>query len=292
MSTAETWTVQKLLIWTTDYLKKGGSESARLDAEVLLASAQGCERIMLYTMFDQVVADDVRAKFRELVKKRGEGVPVAYLVGKREFYSLPLRVTSDVLIPRPETELVVMTAIDFIKAKAIAVPAVIDVGTGSGAIALAIAKNMKTAQVTAVDVSPAALAVAKQNAVDNKLEARVTLIESNLLGAIPAATKFDVIAANLPYVSDAEYEELPHSVKAFEPKLALVGGTSGSELIEKLLPQAAERMQPGALLLLELSPMLAEKVVALLKADSRFEGVESLKDLAGHARVIRATRKA
>src|SRR5437879_1327796 len=111
----ESWTVLRLLIWTTDYLKAHGSDSPRLEAEVLLAHARGCERIMLYTAFDEVVADEVRAKFRELVKRRAEGVPVAYLVGKREFYSLSFRVTPDVLIPRPETEFVVVAALDALK---------------------------------------------------------------------------------------------------------------------------------------------------------------------------------
>src|SRR5438067_12089765 len=155
----ETWTVLRLLTWTTDYLKSHGSDSPRLDAEVLLAHARGCERIMLYAAFDQVIDESTRAKFRELVKRRAEGVPVAYLVGKREFYSLSFRVTPDVLIPRPETELVVVAALDALKGSGFRVqgsgsvddsshspqsraprPLVADVGTGSGAIAVAIAK--------------------------------------------------------------------------------------------------------------------------------------------------------
>jgi release factor glutamine methyltransferase len=112
---SESWTVLKLLTWTTDFLKQRGSESPRLDAEVLLASAKGCDRIMLYAAFDEVVADDIRTKFRELVKRRADGVPVAYLVGQREFYSLRFKVTPDVLIPRPETEFVVIAALDHLK---------------------------------------------------------------------------------------------------------------------------------------------------------------------------------
>src|SRR5438876_5200225 len=147
----ESWTVLRLLTWTTDYLKSHGSESPRLDAEVLLAHARGCERIMLYTAFDQVVEDETRAKFRELVKRRADGVPVAYLVGRREFYSLSFRVTPDVLILRPETEFVVVAALDALRGsefrvqgseatapKPLASPLVCDVGTGSGAIAVAI----------------------------------------------------------------------------------------------------------------------------------------------------------
>src|SRR3954469_23457402 len=138
---SEAWTVLRLLTWTTDYLKSHGSDSPRLDAEVLLAHARGCERIMLYAAFDQVVDEPTRANFRELVKRRAEGVPVAYLVGKREFYSLSYRVTPDVLIPRPETEFVVVAAIDALKEiqnpnSKIQNPLIADVGTGSGAIAV------------------------------------------------------------------------------------------------------------------------------------------------------------
>src|SRR5688572_21087836 len=180
---AESWTVLRLLTWTTDFLKQRGSDSPRLDAEVLLAAAKGCERIMLYAAFDEVVADDTRTRFRELVKRRGEGEPVAYLVGQREFYSLRLKVTPDVLIPRPETEFVVIAAVDHLKRgqrsevgdqyrgqrtenreqgwdnpqSAIRNPQfrVADVGTGSGAIAIAIAKHAPAVRVTAIDQSPA-----------------------------------------------------------------------------------------------------------------------------------------
>src|SRR5947208_7672927 len=148
---SEPWTVLRLLTWTTDYLKSNGSASPRLDAEVLLAHARGCERIMLYAAFDQVIDESTRAKFRELVKRRAEGVPVAYLVGKREFYSLSFRVTPDVLIPRPETEFVVVAVLDALKE--IQNPLVADVGTGSGAIAVAIAKHAPLAKVVATDIS-------------------------------------------------------------------------------------------------------------------------------------------
>src|SRR5436309_1823881 len=157
---SESWTVLRLLTWTTDYLKSHGSENPRLDAEVLLAHARGCERIMLYTAFDQVVDESTRAKFRELVKQRAEDTPVAYLVGKREFYSLSFRVTPDVLIPRPETEFVVVAALDALKGSGFTVqgsadsvqnPFVADVGTGSGAIAVAIAKHAPQSRVVATD---------------------------------------------------------------------------------------------------------------------------------------------
>src|SRR5437870_2051637 len=168
---SELWTVLRLLTWTTDYLKSHGSESPRLDAEVLLAHARGCERIMLYAAFDEVVSDDVRTKFRELVKRRAEGVPVAYLVGKREFYSLSFRVTPEVLIPRPETEFVVVATLDALKE--IQHPLVADVGTGSGAIAVAIAKHAPHARVVGIDINFAALAVARENAANHQVAERI-----------------------------------------------------------------------------------------------------------------------
>src|SRR5439155_10069688 len=148
---AEEWTILRLLTWTTDYLKSHGSDSPRLDAEVLLAHARDCERIMLYTAFDEVVADEIRANFRELVKRRGEGAPVAYLVGKREFYSLSFRVTPDVLIPRPETEFLVIRLLD--RADGLPVgtcPAIADVVTGSGIVAVCAAKSLPHSRVTAM----------------------------------------------------------------------------------------------------------------------------------------------
>src|SRR4029453_14383124 len=182
---SESWTVLRLLTWTTDFLKQRGAQSPRLDAEVLLAAAKGCERIMLYTAFDEAVSEDVRAKFRELVKRRAEGVPVAYLVGKKEFYSLALKVTSDVLIPRPETEFVVIAALDHLRGQATGDRGqgtegsgtthslrIADVGTGSGAIAVAIARHVPSCRVTAIDKSSAALAVARENASKHQVAGR------------------------------------------------------------------------------------------------------------------------
>ena len=165
MSTDEVWTINRLLTWTADYFKKQQIEQPRLEAEVLLGHALGCERIQLYTRFGEIVPDDQRARFREFVKQRVSGMPVAYVVGKKEFYSLPLSVTRDTLIPRPETEHLVIAVLDAIKAAPTAAPhEVVDVGTGSGAVALAVAKHAKTANVLAIDQSAGALEVARQNA--------------------------------------------------------------------------------------------------------------------------------
>ena len=291
MSQGETWTIGRLLGWTADYLKQHGSHSPRLDAEVLLANAAGCQRIELYTRFEEPAGDDLRTRFRDLVRRRSEGMPVAYLVGRREFYSLSFRVTPDVLIPRPETEFLVIALLDRIRQQA--PPATIrvaDVGTGSGIIAICTAKYAPQAKVTAIDTSPAALEVARGNAADLGVAERIEFVHSDLFAALGAEQRFDFIASNPPYVSDGEYENLDRDVKNFEPRLALIAGPQGTSVIERLIPQAADRLESGGSLLLEISPMLEDKVRRLIAADSRFALDATIKDLAGHARVIAARR--
>jgi release factor glutamine methyltransferase len=297
---SETWTVLRLLTWTTDFLKSRGSDSPRLDAEVLLAHARDCERIMLYTAFDQIVDDDIRAKFRELVKRRAEGEPVAYLVGQREFYSLSFRVTPDVLIPRPETEFVVVAALDAIKGSGFGVQgseertvqnlSVADVGTGSGAIAVSIARHAPSVRVVAIDISPAALVVASQNAATHRVANRMEFVEGDLLASLPAEPRFAVIASNPPYIGENEVGTLAPWVRDHEPRQALIAGATGTEIIERLIPQAAERLLPGGWLILEVSPLIANRVVELVAASRHFEPATITKDLAGLARVIKARR--
>ena len=292
MSNAETWTINRLLTWTADYFKKQQLESPRLEAEVLLGYALGCPRIALYTRFEEVVSDDNRAKFREFVKNRVAGMPVAYIVGKKEFYSLNFSVTRDTLIPRPETEHLVTAILDSLKTwPAGQALQVADVGTGSGAIAITIAKYEKNCQVTAIDASAGAAKVAAQNAKDLGVAERVHVVGGDLLSGVELGKKFHAIAANLPYISHAEFEELDKTVKDFEPKTALVSGPTGTELIAKLIPQAAAHLHAGGLLALEVSPMIADKVGGLLNADGNYEPAAMIKDLAGHKRVVTAMRK-
>lgn len=289
---AETWTVGRLLTWTTDYLKKQGADTPRLDAEVLLAEARHCQRIELYTAFAEEAPEEVRVAFRELVRRRAEGTPVAYLVGRREFYSLSFRVTPDVLIPRPETELLVITLLDLIKALPGDQPLwAADVGTGSGCISIAAAKHAGRLRVCAIDKSPEALAIAKANAEKHKVSDRVEFSQGDLLAGLPAERKLDFVVSNPPYISSAEYAELAVDVRNHEPRLALEAGPRGTEVIERLIPQAAERLNPGGRLLMEISPMIAAATEQLLDAEPRLERGATIKDLAGHARVVQARRK-
>jgi len=289
------WTIGRLLQWTTGYLTERGADAPRLDAELLLAEARGCQRIDLYTAFGDEPAEPVRVAFRELVRRRAEGTPVAYLLGRREFFSLDFRVTTDVLIPRPETELLVTGLIDLAKATASDGGSgslrIADVGTGSGIIAVCAARFLPQARVTAIDISPAALEVALSNALKHEVAERIEWLEGDLLEPVEAAPAFDFILSNPPYVSEQELATLAPEVRDHEPRGALVAGSAGTEVIQRLLPQAAERLLPGGHLLVEISPMLAEEARGLVAAEERFELVELVRDAAGHQRVMHARRK-
>lgn len=300
-ATEEAWTVIRLLKWTTDFFRKRGSESPRLEAEVLLAHSMNCSRVELYTAFGTEPDSAQKDSFRDMVKRRGDGVPVAYLVGYREFYSLRLQVTPAVLIPRPETEHVVIEAIDRAKSMAqlgLGRPLrIIDVGTGSGAIAIAVAKHIASvypddAQITAIDISQDALEVAKSNALANGVDTKINFAAGNLLENLPAQPSFDLVLSNPPYVSQAEFAELSPTVRDHEPKLALVSGPRGTELIQTLVGQAADRLHPGGQLVVELSPMIADEVAQLVIDDRRYSTPKFIKDLAGHRRVLSVTRSA
>lgn len=292
MSTTETWTVGRLLTWTADYLKKSGSSSPRLDAEVLLAHARGCQRIELYTAFDEEPSEQVRAAFREMVKRRAEGSPVAYLVGYKEFYSATFEVNPDVLVPRPETEHLVVEALDHAKQLLTSLGAnrpleIIDVGTGSGAIAVSIAKHFAKCNVTAVDLSAAALAVAQRNAQRHGITAeRIKFVEGDLLSWCDKDQKFDLVLSNPPYVSTEEFQNLAKTVREYEPRLALVSEPDGGSIIQRLIQQASQHLNPGGYLIVEFSPMLAPKLPELITHPEAWGTPQITKDLAGHARIF------
>lgn len=294
MSTSdEPWTIGRLLVWTIDYLKRQHAENPRLDAEVLLAHARGCQRIDLYAAYGEEASDELRATFRDYVARRAKGMPVAYIVGHKEFYSLDFEVTPDVLIPRPETESLVVALLDHAKQAAVKSDfSIADVGTGSGIIAICAAKYLPGSQITAIDISPAALAVAGRNAEKLHVADRIALVESNLFAAVPPAARFDIIASNPPYVSTAEMAELPADVRDYEPHSALEAGESGTAVIEPLINQAVERLNSGGALLIEISPMIAARVEELFRASGNWELLPTIRDAAGHARVIHAVRQA
>jgi release factor glutamine methyltransferase len=289
----EPWTIGRLLSWTVEYLGKHGADNPRLDAEVLLAEARGCKRIDLYTAYGEPATDEIRTAFRELVRRRAEGTPVAYLVGRREFYSLDFEVNSDVLIPRPETELLVVALLDHVKKRPASETTIqiADVGTGSGILAVCAAKYIANAHVTAIDISPAALTVAGRNAHRHGVADRITFVEGNILSTELPEPRFDYIVSNAPYVSTAEMEKLNRDVRGYEPELALRAGDKGTDIIAPLIEQAAPRLKSGGVLLIEVSPMIAAEVEQLIGQQASLELGHTIRDLAGHARIVQATRK-
>ena len=290
-SQADQWTVLRLLEWTTGFFQKQGSESPRLDAEILLAHARDCARIELYTAFQEVPSEEQRVAFRELVRRRGEGTPVAQLVGYREFYSLRFRVDDNVLIPRPETEHLVIEALDCAKAMSgQAELHIADIGTGSGAIAVCLAKNLPNSKLVAVDQSPAALEIAKWNAGNHKVDDRIEFVRSDLLSDVSAPDTFDMICSNPPYVSEAEYAELDVSVRDYEPRQALVAGDDGTEVIKRLLFESYSRLRSGGRMIIELSPMIADACADLAEENSELTDLRFINDLAGHRRVLSIAR--
>lgn len=277
------WRVLDLLRWTTDYFRERGIESARLDAEVLLAFALQTERLRLYLDFEKPVEPAERARFRELVRRRAEErVPVALLTGRREFWSLPLRVSSDVLIPRPETETLVEVALELLTDPD-AEAQVLDLGTGSGAVALALARERPKARITATDVSEAALAVARANAQELGLEDRVCWLAGDGFAPV-AGGRFDLVVSNPPYVGEDEAAALPPEL-AHEPRQALFAGPDGTAMLRRIAREAPGLLAAGAGIAVELAPQQAPDVAEWLR-QAGFEKVSTRRDLGGRPRVV------
>jgi len=257
------------------------SESPRLDAELLLCKVLGLPRSRLIVDGAEPLATASRTAFERLVARRAQGIPVAYLTGTREFWSLPLTVTPDVLVPRPETEVLVERALAALpKAQATQAPSLLDLGTGSGAIALAVATERPDARITAVDVSAQALAVAQRNAATLGLSSRIDWRLGSWFTAVPGV-RFDVIVANPPYVAEGDraLDEL-----AAEPRLALTPGPSGLEALAHIVTGAAAHLNPRGWLLLEHGVDQADAVAALLDAHG-FSSIETLADFSNRPRV-------
>ena len=285
----DVWTVKRILGWTIPHLKSHGSESARLDAEILLAHARGCPRIQLYTNYDQPLTDTQRATMRDLVKRRAAAEPVAYLVGHREFFGLDFRVTKDVLIPRPDTETLVVDAIETLKPQA--APRVLDIGTGSGCIAISLAVNCPNAEVTAIDLSQFALDIARENSEKHNVAGRIRWLHGDLFAPLTTVEQFDLIASNPPYIASAEIETLSADVRLHEPRSALDGGPDGLDVIRRLIADAPQHLVSQGKLLIEISGEQADAVTQLLAANGHYDNIAMLRDLAKQPRVVRAARK-
>ncbi|HEX3314275.1 MAG TPA: peptide chain release factor N(5)-glutamine methyltransferase [Gemmataceae bacterium] len=288
MSTEQSWTLGQLLDWTAKHLAQKSIDAPRLDAEVLLAHAVGCKRIDLYgTRFAEAATPEVRQKYRELIKRRLEGCPVAYLVGKKEFYGYEFAVGSAVLIPRPDTEVLVAEALAEAKKKSDA--RILDMGAGSGCVPIVLAKKLPNADVTAIDVSPDALAVARGNA--EKHGAKVRFLEGDLFAPLAADDMFDIITSNPPYIAAEDLPTLPIGVRQYEPMLALDGGPGGFAIFDRLVDAARHRLRPGGTLLLEIGSPQETPARQKLSAFAEYELGPTVFDHSGHPRVLRAKRR-
>ncbi|HXV21580.1 MAG TPA: peptide chain release factor N(5)-glutamine methyltransferase [Desulfuromonadales bacterium] len=276
---AEVWTVLKVLQWTADYLSQKGVENGRRDAELLLGATLDLDRVGLYLNYDRPLASAELAAFRERVGRRARREPLQHILGRTEFWSLSFVVTPAVLIPRADTEVLVEEALK----RAAGACSILDVGTGSGAVAVALAHELPAAKVAAMDVSAEALAVAMQNARSNDVEGRIRFLQADM-GALPGGP-YDLIVANPPYVPDGEISELMPEVRDFEPHLALSGGRDGLDCYRRLLPAAAACLKPDGWLLVEVGCRQALQVTELFQANG-FAETFTARDLAAIERVV------
>ncbi len=277
-------TVLEIIKRTTDFLEKKGVESPRLNAELLIGHALGLKRMPLYLQFERPLTEPELEKIRPLVKRRGNREPLQYIIGESEFSGLKLKVDRRALIPRPETEYLIE-----LLARYLPVPpaSVLDLGTGSGAIALALAKAYPAAVITAVDMSADALALAGENAIACGSSERVRLVQSDWFSGLTAGEQFQLIVANPPYLSDEETNAAPPEVKDFEPAMALSAGINGAADLEEIISQARHHLIPGGFLACE-TGISQHRLLSELATRTGYARTESLHDLTGRDRFLLA----
>ena len=285
------WTIGRILKWTEQYFKDKGIESPRLDAEVLLAHVLEKQRIYLYVHFDEPLQPGELAAYREMIKKRVMRVPVAQILGEKEFMGLTFKVTADTLVPRPDTEILVQAAVDRLRAMAGEEPLrFADIGTGSGAICLSVLHYLAGTVADTVDISPAARAVAEENAASLGLADRVTFHTGDLLQPL-SGISFAAILSNPPYIPEADIATLAPEVRLKEPHTALSGGQDGLDFYRRLANEAPAMLVPGGFTAFEVGIHQAGDVADLLKANPLIDRTEILPDYAGIDRVVVGWRK-
>lgn len=286
----QTWTVKRILEWTSAFLTRKEVDSPRFSAELLLAHVLKLPRIKLYTDYERPMIDEELAAYRELVRRAGEHEPIAYLTGKAHFFDLELDIRPGVLIPRPDTETLVETALNVCRhTPGLEAPRVLDLCTGSGCIALAIAKHLPKAIVTAIDIDPVAIDVARNNIDKLKLADRVSLLQGNLYEALTSAvdpSPFHLILSNPPYIPTAQVATLDRNVRDYEPVRALDGGPDGLGFHRRILEGASSRLLPRGRVMMEIGYDQAKAALRLLEGYPAFTGGAVLKDAGGNDRVL------
>ncbi len=289
----DSWTILEILRRTSEYFREKGVAEPRASAEVLLAHALKMGRLDLYLKHDQPLSPEEVARFRALVARRREGEPVAYLTGQKEFWSLTFKVTPAVLIPRPETEILVEAALAAARGPGFPGEAAwgLDLGAGSGAVVVALARELPETRWVAVDISGAALAVARENAENHGVAGRITLLQTDLVSGLKEASRFALLVANLPYIPEGDWPGLARDIRDYEPKGALLAGKDGLKLLRPLAAQAHGLLAPGGFLALEVGPGQAGQVAGLLEKTAAYEEIGLRRDYHGVNRVIEAWRR-
>jgi release factor glutamine methyltransferase len=284
------WTTLRLLNWTTEHFTKKGIDSPRVSAEMLLSHVLESTRIKLYTETERVASELERAAFRDLVERASKNEPVDYLIGKAPFFSMMLKVSPAVLVPRPSTETIVEHVLQHARrTPGFTDPLIADICTGSGAIAIALAKHLPSSRIIATDISGPALEIARENARDNKVDDRIEFRQADFLQAI-TSEKFQYLISNPPYISDAEWADVPPNVKDFEPTLALRGGPDGLKFIRPLIAEAHKHLLHPGQLLIEVAASHKDKVLDLCRQNPNLENGQILADHEGLPRVLVADR--
>ena len=289
----KSWTVGELLKVTTDYLRSKKIDSPRLNAEVLLAFQLRLDRVQLYLNFEKPLNEKEVSGYRFLIKRRMSREPLQHITGTQEFWSLDFTVGPQALVPRPETEVLVEKILELYKGKRFGDrPRILDLGTGSGVIAVAIAREIPGAKIWATDISRDALALARLNSHKHGVEERIRFLLGDLFEAIEdQALSFEVIASNPPYIPSGLLDSLAPEVKNYEPRLALDGGQDGMSFVTKIINEAADRLSQGGWLAVEMDPDQTLKAMNLIEQGGRYSTAERIKDYSRRFRVVMAEKR-
>jgi release factor glutamine methyltransferase len=293
--TQKRWTTQQILRVTTEFFRDKRIESPRLCAEVLLSYQLKKSRVELYLEFDQPLSSSEIADYRSLIRRRLKREPLQYITGHQEFWSLDFLVTPAVLIPRAETEVLVEEVIKLKESNLLSncgQPEILDLGTGSGAIAISLAKEIESATIWASDISLEALAVARDNANHHNLDRRIKFCEGDLWQPFSGSSiTFDMIVSNPPYVPAEAFKTLPQEVRHYEPRIALDGHENGMHFIERIIEESGVYLKPGGWLLIEMGPDQTERALYLIDSTKSFSYRERLKDYRKKYRLIKAQKR-
>jgi release factor glutamine methyltransferase len=281
--------IRTILHRTTRDLAVGGSPSPRLDAEVLLMRSLGIDRLQLFMQPERELSQEEAAGFARWVERRSLGEPVAYILGDKEFWSLRFEVGREVLIPRPETECLIEEVLRFYRPPGGGLR-VLDIGTGSGAIGVVLARELPAARVVATDISPGALAVARRNAMAHGVAARMEFFQGDLFAAVSG--DLDLICSNPPYIPEGVYDLLPAGIRNFEPRGALIAGPDGMAFHRKIIREGVHRLRTGGRIFLEIGEGQRDRVESLFREDGGYDDISFRKDYGGADRVTSARRDA